>query len=193
VDSKTVSRAITSIIRPSLKAEGFDKFTTRSAWRIKGPAINVVNFQSFSSYLADGLDCTTFSFALNLGCHYTFLPHTGDDPTRLPEEYQCAFRSSLSKSISQPNFLRADIWFIESDGSNLQACIEDANAVIARVAMPWFARLGNLAEALRTTEDDDEEVQSPGTWGLGTKGSPSRRHVIRHLRAALRTEGRKVR
>src|SRR5438046_2312513 len=92
MDRKSVNRAIAARVRPLLKAEGFDEFTARSAWRFAGLAINVVNFQSFNSYLASSVGCTTFSFALNLGCHFTFLPSVGAhriyDRKRPPEDYQ---------------------------------------------------------------------------------------------------------
>src|SRR5882724_2810970 len=93
MDSKDVARAIRSRIRPPLKAAGFDRFTSRTAWRFRGPAIGVVNFQSFNSYIASGVGCTTFSFAIKLGFHYTFLPEIGTsksyDRNNRPQEYHC--------------------------------------------------------------------------------------------------------
>lgn len=122
MDSKDVNRAIRARIRPLLKTAGFERFTARTAWRFCGAAIGVVNFQSFNSYIASGVGCTTFSFAINLGCHYTFLPQIGTstfyDRDNLPQEYHCAFRRALRKSLAQPKFPRPDIWFVEPDGSN---------------------------------------------------------------------------
>ena len=192
MDSRDVSRAIRARIRPRLKAAGFDRFTARTAWRFRGPAINLVNFQSFNSYIASGVGCTTFSFAVNLGLHYTFLP-AFDNATfygrdNLPREYHCAFRRALRKSLARESFRRPEIWSVETDGSNLDACIDDAARVLETDAEPWFARLGDVKEALRVVEADDEtfEPSAPsGTWGFGRKGSPMWQHVIQHLSAAL--------
>jgi hypothetical protein len=192
MDSKDVAQAIRSRLRPLLKAAGFDRFTSRTAWRFRGQAIGVVNFQSFNSYTASRVGCTTFSFAINLGCHYTFLPEFGTskfyDRDNLPQEYHCAFRRALRKLLSQPDFPRPDIWSVAADGSNLSACIDDAAEVLERDAKPWLARLCDAREALRIAEADDERFESSGpsgTWGFGRKGSPMWQHVIQHLSAAL--------
>lgn len=192
MDSKDVSRAIRSRIRPLLKTAGFDRFTSRTAWRLCGSAIGVVNIQSFSSYLAAGVGCTTFSFAINLGCHYTFLPECGAsrfyDRDNLPQEYHCAFRRALRKSLAQPKFPRPDVWFVEVDGSNLDACIDDTAGVLEHDGMPWFSRLSDPREALRIVQADDEKFDSSGaggTWGFGRRGSPMWQHVIHHLAVAL--------
>jgi len=192
MDSKDVNRAIRSRIRPLLKAAGFDRFTSRTAWRFCGPAIGVVNFQSFNSYIASGVGCTTFSFAINLGCHYTFLPEFGTsklyDRNNRPQEYHCAFRRALRKSLAQPNFPRPDIWLVEADGSNLSACIEDAAGILEHDAKPWLDRLKDAREALRIAAADSEKFDSSGptgTWGFGRKDSPMWQHVIQYLSAAL--------
>jgi len=192
MDSKDVARATRSRIRPPLKAAGFDRFTSRTAWRFRGQAIGVVNFQSFNSYIASRVGCTTFSFAINLGCHYRFLPEFGTskyyDRDNPPQEYHCAFRRPLRKSLSQPSLPRPDIWLVEADGSNLSICIDDAADVLERDAKPWLDRLCDMREALRIAEADDEkfDLTGPsGTWGFGRKGSPMWQHVIEHLSAAL--------
>src|ERR1700756_4978391 len=70
LDSSIVNREIKSAIRPLLQAAGFTQFTTRTGWRYAGEKIDVVNFQSFNSYLASSLGCTTYSFCINLGCSF---------------------------------------------------------------------------------------------------------------------------
>lgn len=85
-----------------------------------------------------------------------------------PAEYQCHHRHRLEKSLAQPWFRpfnadmrrwlpslrrhreglkkalrgdvhdRADIWFVLSDGSNLDACLDDAVHAIYEDALPWF-------------------------------------------------------
>jgi len=52
MDSKEVNKQIRAVIRPVLKAQGFARFTARDSWRFHDDRIDVVNFQSFNSYLA---------------------------------------------------------------------------------------------------------------------------------------------
>jgi hypothetical protein len=70
MDSKIVTREIRRFVWPRLKKQGFTEFSARTAWRHSKAKIDVVNFQSFNSYLAGVIGCTTYSFALNLGCYY---------------------------------------------------------------------------------------------------------------------------
>jgi hypothetical protein len=67
VDSRDVTREIRRVVWPVLRAEGFDSFTGRFAWRYVESAVDVLNFQSFTASVADGVGCTPFSFGLNLG------------------------------------------------------------------------------------------------------------------------------
>lgn len=108
MNSKVVSTQIRKVIRPYLKQVGFSYFTSRSAWRNRPNKIEVINFQSFNSYLAETVEVTTFSFALNLGCYFKAIPSAyppntirRKDEDLLPEEYHCHFRRSLHKHLHQ--------------------------------------------------------------------------------------------
>lgn len=50
MDAKTVNKAINLIIRPILQQNGFEKFSGRTYWRHHSDRIDILNFQSFSSY-----------------------------------------------------------------------------------------------------------------------------------------------
>src|SRR5271165_6784795 len=94
MDSRIVAREIKDEIWPMLRQHGFTEFGPKTAWRRQPDQIHVVNFQSFSSYLAGGVGCTTFSFALNLGIYFHAIPlHypilKGPDPSVKPHEYDC--------------------------------------------------------------------------------------------------------
>ncbi len=97
------------MVWPALRDDGFDSFTGRSAWRYCEPAVDVVNFQSFSASLADAVGCTPYSFSLNLG---VWVPGgiearalKPDAKGRLrPAEWECMKRTRLAKSIKQPWF-----------------------------------------------------------------------------------------
>lgn len=74
MNSNDVNRLIRSIVRPVLKAQGFEVATARSVWRHRADTIDVVNFQSFNRYNADVLGCSTFSFAVNLAVYLNAIP-----------------------------------------------------------------------------------------------------------------------
>ena len=66
-----MTKEIRRVVWPELRERGFAAFTGRTAWRYVGDAVDVVNFQSFGSSLADAVGCTTFSINLESGGHRT--------------------------------------------------------------------------------------------------------------------------
>ena len=109
MDSRDVAREIKRVVWPALRDEGFDAFTGRRAWRYCEPAVETVNFQSFSASVADAVGCTPFSFSLNLGVWVAgdteakaLKPDTKGRPR--PAEWECTKRTRLAKSVSQPWF-----------------------------------------------------------------------------------------
>lgn len=186
MDSKDVNKAITKRIKPMLKEAGFARSTARTFWRHKEDRIEVVNFQSFNSYLADGVGCTTFSFAVNLGIFFLCIPAQfvkEKNGILLPEEFACHFRRRLFKTIKQPQLPRRDTWYVSVDGSDLEAVIQDARNAIEEVGLAWFDRYADMHEVLRTLLEDDEANE--GTWGFGRNPSPMRSYqtgyVAKHL------------
>ena len=180
MSGRAVSRQLRVVVRPALQAVGFGLFTDRTAWRVWDEGIDVVNVQSFNRYLADGLGCTTFSFGLNLGVHFSYIPPlaptdrwTRRDHLILPQEYVCPLRRALHKTLVQPAFPRSDIWFVETDGSNLAAAVEDARQALLRDGLPWFERFrepSRVLDLLRFTQDGAGD----GTFGMGSRPSPMR-------------------
>ena len=149
MDSRAVARDIKNEIWPRLRREGFTEFSPKTAWRHTPDQIHVVNYQSFNSYLAERVGCTTFSFALNLGIFFRAIPFEypvkkGPDPSVKPQEYHCHFRHRLLKEISQPILPRRDTWYVEPDGSNLLECLDDSRMAIERDGLPWFDRFKSL-------------------------------------------------
>ena len=186
MDSRVVNREIRREVWPALREKGFDTLTTRTAWRHLADRIWVVNFQSFNSYfsLVDG--CTTFSFALNLGIYFRQL---GDeDKTGVqakPKDYQCHFRSKLLKTITQTNYGRKDIWYVDTEGLNLLEVLDDARQVLLLDGMAWFARFSELDHVLEILvhEDEDETL-----FGIGAKWSPHRKLLIGRVAVATGQE-----
>lgn len=179
MDSSVVNKQIKSVIRPVLLDAGFTQSTSRTAWRYADEKIDVVNFQSFNSYLAGSLGCTTYSFCVRLGCCFKAIPSRESikqkDGYLRPEEYECHFRTPLLKTIRQPDLKRRDVWSVDTSGQNLEAVIEDAKRAIVEKGLPWFTRFTDLNEALRTLLEDSETHE--GTLGFGANPSP-RRHFM---------------
>lgn len=158
MDSKVVNRQIKQLVWPMLREGGFSRFDARNAWRSNARAVEVVNFQSFNSRMADSLGCTSFSFALNLGVYYLDVhgvPWIADWPAewiirpQRPEEARCQARYHLNKSISQAEFPRNSIWYVKRDGSNVVDAVTDAAKVIRDVGLPWLFKFRDPIYALK--------------------------------------------
>ena len=161
MDSKLVNAELRLQLRPVLKEAGFSTFTDRSAWRYTTERIDVVNFQSFNAYLAEGIGSTTYSFCVNLGCAFTRLPPRAVYRVRrgrpAPLEHECDVRRTLKKSIPQQELPRPDVWYIDEGGSYLKPAIADAKRAIEAHAFAWFDRFGDYSELLRTLLEDQED------------------------------------
>lgn len=178
VSAKTVNGQIRAIVWPLLCEAGFEKFTPRTAWRRTMQAVAVVNFQSFNSYTASVIGCTTHSFGVNLGIHYPRAERY--DPQLAcglyPQEHRCAARRQLEKTIAQPKLRRCDIWYVEPAGGNLDQVIEDAASVIRRVGLRWLEAFSDpeqaLAHCLRRRRSGNAEYVPPlGTLAAAETGS----------------------
>lgn len=175
--SRQVNAEIKRKVWPALRAAGFGKTNARNAWRNATDTIAVVNFQSFNSYHAAGLGCTSFSFCVNLGVYYLCVhktPWASKWPDRYgvppiePAEYCCHARLHLEKLLFQPEFPRLDIWYVRLDGSNLDAVIDDARRVILDVGLPWLEKFTSLPYALAEYQRPHEYNREDDVCALGT-------------------------
>jgi hypothetical protein len=123
------------------------RFTARTGWRYAGEKIDVVNFQSFNSYLANAVGCTAYSFCARLGCSFDAIPRSkrikSKDGFFRPEEYECHFRRPLQKTIRQPNLKRTDVWYVDPSGQNLK--------VVMRMPRRQFWRMACLGLIVSVT------------------------------------------
>jgi hypothetical protein len=187
MDSRIVAREIKNEIWPLLRREGFTEFSAKTAWRPTPEQIHVVNYQSFNSYLAERVGCTTFSFALNLGIFFRAVPlehpvKKGHDPSFKPQDYHCHFRHRLPKNVEQPVLPRSDIWYVERDGSNLLQCLDDSRTSITREGLPWFARFESLESVLKLLMEQDQLLD---VSGVGTRTSPARKRTAGYIANAI--------
>ena len=176
MDSKVVNKLIRSEIWPILRQQGFTHFESRNAYAFHGSFINVVNFQSFNSYMAGGLDCTTFSFGVNLGVYIVGQPGSRrirrDKTGRLlPHEYQCGFRSQVRKRAAVDVFGRSDIFFIDPDGRTVGACFDELRS-LANTAIPaWFEERNDLDTIVKVMDANTSSDQQRKLDACGTPGS----------------------
>ena len=179
MDSRIVSRELWKAVRPLLKESGWTSFTTRTARRFSDSHVDVINFQSFNSYLASVIGCTTYSFSIRLGCFLRAIPYPRvklKDDFPMPAEYQCHLRRTLYKAFPQPECSRTDVFYIDPDGNYLPTVTEAVRGLIATEGLNWFERFSNMQEVLRTLVQDNETAK--GTWGFGRDPSPAR-HLYR--------------
>jgi len=177
MDSKVVNKLIRSAVWPALRNQGFSGFDTRTAWRYRGPLVDVVNFQSFNTYLAEGLGCTTFSFALNLGIYLrgsTFERRVKIDSAGAPRphEYECSFRANLKKRSPVDGFAREDIFYIAPDGRTMGAVMREVLFLLESEALPWFAAFIDLGSVVAALSGRNVSPKGTESLGLGASGAP---------------------
>jgi hypothetical protein len=186
MDSKTVSKEIRGRVWPLLKAQGFTRFSTRTAWRDGDGKVDVINFQSFNSYNADVMGVTPFSFAVNLGCFLTYVPPQWPPKTKdgllVPDEAECNFRRSLRRIVAQLGNKQEGVWSVDDQGKNLLWCIQDVVGQLPEV-LSWFDRLADRAEVLRLLLEDDEDIHV--CWGAGRRPSPNRSYMTGYVALSM--------
>ncbi len=190
MDSKTVSASIRKVVHPCLRDNGFQRFSDRHAWRLHDDRIDVVNFQSFNSYTAASIGCTTYSFSVNLGTYFRFVPdhiviarNPWTNKRKLPKEYECLFRGSLLRSFPQKELDRRDVWYIDPRGRYLDGAMENARLLLNGEGMLWFERFDHESEILGLLLDGDQKM--PYLWGFGNRPSPVRSLLTGYLALKL--------
>ena len=191
MDSNAVNKRIRGEIRPLLREAGFAHFTGRTSWRHSEHQIDVVNFQSFNDYNASIIGCTTYSFAVNLGCYLLEVPESfpsvkRKDGLALPQEYNCHFRGRVHRQIEQPELRTDEIWYIDPEAKYLNKALHDVRMALLRDAFPWFDRLRDRNEVLRILLEDQQIMAS--LWGFGNLGSPYRQYLTGYVALAMRRE-----
>ena len=176
MDSTGVSREIRRIVWPVVREHGFTRTLGRSCYRDWPGGVDVLNFQSCSRYIADGVGCTTHSFGVNLGLwlregEYVEHVRRSKAAALVPHEYACDIRGHLAKGLWQPWFRpyrdlrpgdspeeRVDVWYVKPNGENLDECILDALEQITVKAMPWFDAVHDLDRMARALDSADAAV-----------------------------------
>lgn len=181
MDSKAVNKEIRARIRPVLKEAGFSAFTGRNSWRYAEDRIDVVNFQSFNSYNASVIGCTTYSFSVNLASYLPWVPRQYPREIKevrgllRPDEWECPLRGRLFRGFAQPELDRRDIWYIDPKAKYLEQAVEDVRQRILAQGLDWFDQFADTPSILRIfCETDPSDV----LWGFGGNPSPNRSYLI---------------
>ena len=177
MDGRAVDTAVREIVRPFLKNAGFTKFTGRKAWRFQPTTIELVTLRSFTSHIAAGVGCTTFSFAVATGVWYRCL----DGDLVKPEDYDLTFSFVLGKTLRQPWFSsegsakswdRPDVWYLLPDGSNLVESVRDAAGVLVASGLPLVDRFAEPELAYRALLTQTSRNPDFGVPGIAMPGAP---------------------
>lgn len=166
-------------IWPVLRDHGFDKFHDCGAWRHKDKRIDVIYLRFFSKPDTMKWGVTPFSFALEAGIYFPFVPPVSplriraEDGEMLPQEVDCHIRlSPIERGLKQRRTRIPNIWGVEPDGSNIEKILKDARNQLIERAMPWFGQFDNLrhvSELLtrtqRTAFRGDLELNA---WGVSS-------------------------
>jgi hypothetical protein len=176
MDSKAINKLIRSEIWPILRDQGFSVFDSRSAFAYKAPFINMVSFQSFNSYNAEVLGCTTFSFTPRLGVYVIGSPGEHrvkrDKAGHLqPFESACSFRSELRKRTAVDGFARDDIFYIDPEGRTTAHCFNELKYLCNEVASLWFKSNNDLDDMLSRMRRAEESNSASFPDACGCPGS----------------------
>lgn len=156
IDKKIVEKLLKEALWPVLKQHGFQTFKGRTAWRHAEKRIDVVEIQFFPKEKADQWDITPYSFALPVGCFFTFAASLyeprikREKELRLPDETQCHLRKTTLKTLKQRECKIPNVWYIDPKGKYLNAAIEDAKNILEGEVFAWFDSFENLPRLLKT-------------------------------------------
>jgi hypothetical protein len=186
MDSRTVNLQIKHRIWPRLREVGFGTFTSRTAWRHRPDRIDVLNFQSYNSYHASVLGCTTFSFSVNLGCFSMAIPPNYEPSGMqrkgellLPKEFECHFRGRLLRTFKQQEMKERSTWYLDPGEKYLDQAMTDVEAQSQETVLAWFDRFDDPAFALDVLLSANEDMTA--LWGFGRNPSPVRHYFTGYV------------
>lgn len=173
MDKKSVEKSLKEALWPLLKQHGFQTFKGRTAWRHTEKRIDVVEIQFFPKEKADQWDITPYSFALPVGCFFTFAASEYEPRIRrekgllLPDEPQCHLRKDSLRHLKQRECKIPNIWYVDPKGKYLNAVAEDARSLLEGEIFAWFERFNDLAMLLKSiTEEPRADIALGLTLGI---------------------------
>lgn len=172
IGSLEINKVIRKILTPTLKENGFTKVNTRHNWAFIDHCIWVLDIAAVGKYFSDVTGWPPMSIHVELGIYYDFLPpensdiKTGSKGELLPKVHQCQLRNDLFCNIDQANYTshlnnsaeadRKDIWWIETDGSNIEEVISDIKHSFLNSGLDWFCKYTDLETAFNEIEKEHD-------------------------------------
>ena len=193
VTAKETTSALRRVVYPLLKAEGFDDWTSRSAWRRDGGRIEHVEFRSFNAHFAERFHCTTAAVGVWIGIQIPELsvqPGFKSGPQGLrPLEAGMPIRAVLAPSLALRQRNPLKIWNVETR-ADAELCASDIAAQLQVYGLAWINRpfeTTSLQHLLLDGVATDIETRANGAhlWvEAGNVDSPSRNRMIAELAKA---------
>ena len=192
ITAKDTTSALSRIVYPMLKAEGFDDWTTRSAWRRKDGRMEVVEFRSFNTYYAESFNCTHASISVWIGIQIPELsscPYVKAGPKGVrPAESAMPIRANLAPSLGLQQRNPLGIWNINSS-EDAEACASDIAEQMRDYGLAWanwpFEPAALQELLLKDMNDIDTMPNGALLWvDAGNVDSPNRNRKIAELARA---------
>lgn len=151
ITSGDINKILRRVVVPTLRELGFTKFKGRVAWRYLDDSVWVFHTRAVGSYFSLVTGFPPASLTAELGIFYLDFPNTpsveaDDDGLPIPKDVHCHTRYGLdniadqiavrSQSMSEIERRRRDIWWVEPDGSNAVAVVEDIRQSILEYGVP---------------------------------------------------------
>lgn len=116
--------------------------------------IDVFEFEIYSPSKCAKWNIPPFSFSVNVGCLYKFIPSFADDniednPKAHPQEFECHFRMNVLKGIWQWRCRDKNVWCVKPDGKVPDRIYRDIHRLIIEDVLPWFSRFDDLENVAR--------------------------------------------
>lgn len=171
---------------------GFNIEASPTFYNAKNDIIRILHIDFLNRRHAEYFNSNTASFTINLGVFFNFEGKI----SFYPKEYEAHIRGHIIKDFRQTNPMdlkgfslfhpekrRRDIWWVESDGSNLDYLLTNAGRLLKAKAVRWLDKYSDIDYVIYFLETKHgTEVWQEGPWGLGSIGSPGRQNLIEKLK-----------
>lgn len=170
---------------------GFDVSKNPTFYNQLKDIVRIIHIDFLNVKNATYFNSNTTSFTINLGIYFIF----ENQNNIYPKEYEAQIRGTLIKDFYQKNPMglkcfslfhperrRRDIWWVEKDGSNLEALLAHASRIIKNKAMIWLDSFSDIEYAIKYLKTKKEvESWKGGPFGFGVIGSPCRQNLINSI------------
>ena len=162
IGSAFINKIMARVLTPALRDIGFTKFKGRMSWRYFEDHLWVFQLKSVGAQFSQVTGFPPASLTANLSIFYKDFPDTppadvDTDGQLIPKEYLCQVRYTLDNVQDQTALRsaqmlpmernRKDVWWIEPDGSNAEAALEDIKKALLEVGLPLLQKPYNERSA----------------------------------------------